>query len=158
MNTRSLILSTLIAGLVMALLSNIPVINFANCLLCMWVWLSGILAVFLYRRFEAAHPSLTNGQGAALGALAGVFGALIGAVVGAFFGMIFGASMASAISLLQSQAGLQESMGPYLDMLRGGAGFTLFGTLCNLVLYAAFGAIGGLIATALIWKTPQTTV
>ena len=155
MNTRALLFSALIAGAVMALLSNIPVLNFVNCILCGWVWLSGIFAVYLYRRFAAPNLNLSNGQGAAVGALAGVVGAIIGAVIGAIFSAIMGAGVSSALTLLQSQPGF-ENYAPYLNMVMGG-GFSLIGLGCNLILYALFGAIGGLIATALIWK-PQPAV
>jgi hypothetical protein len=156
MNTRALLLSALIAGLVMALLSNIPVLNFVNCILCGWVWLSGIFAVYLYRRFAAPNMNLSNGQGLAVGALAGVVGAIIGSIVGAIFSSILGAGMASAFSLLASQPGF-ESYAPYLRTMSGGGGFSLFTLGCDLVFYVIFGAIGGLIATALIWK-PQPAV
>ena len=86
MNTRSLILSALIAGAVLGTLGNLPVLNFFNCLLCLWVWLGGIFAVYLYNRYErnrtqVVEASATPGQGAGIGALAGVIGAAIGALV-----------------------------------------------------------------------------
>lgn len=146
MNTRAFIFSALIAGLVMALLSNIPVLNFLNCILCMWVWLSGILAVFIYRRMSAANPALSVGQGAGLGAVTGIFGGLIGALLGALFTGLW----ASSLGLLQNQQELQ----PLLNSLPN-AGFSFFWTLMNLALYTIFGAIGGSIATAAIWKEPR---
>jgi len=152
MNTRAFLLSALITGAIVALLGNIPIINFINCFLCAWVWGGGILAVFFYRRFEQANPLLSVGQGAGLGAVAGVIGALIGGVVSAFFNAIFGA--ANIASALSSLAQSSPELAQYLPYLIGTGGFW-FVTLCiNLALYAAFGAIGGVIATALIWKKP----
>jgi hypothetical protein len=155
MTTRAFLLSALITGAIVALLGNIPILNFVNCFLCAWVWGGGILAVFLYQRFEQANPLLSVGQGAGLGAVAGVVGALIGGVVSAIFNAIFGAlNITSALSSALSQS--SPEVAQYLPMLIGGGGFELV-TLCiNLFLYAAFGAIGGVIATALIWKKPTT--
>jgi hypothetical protein len=151
MNTRSFLLAALIGGAVMGFLGNIPILNFINCFLCAWVWLSGILAVYLYRRFELANPALSVGQGLALGAVAGVIGAIIGAIVGAIFG---GLGAAALVSAMRNMPGYDpSSMDTFTNLVAGG-GFSLFALTCNLVLYALFGAVGGLIGTALIWKAP----
>jgi len=151
MNTRSFLLAALIGGLIMGVLGNIPLLNLINCLLCAWVWLSGILAVYLYRRFEIANPALSVGQGLALGAVAGVIGAIIGSIVGAIFGGIGLAALSSAV---RSMPGYDpSSMDSFTNLIAGG-GFSLITLTCDLVLYALFGAIGGLIGTALIWKAP----
>ena len=47
MNTRSFVLSALIAGAAIGVLANLPVLNLINCFLCLWVWIGGLLAVFL---------------------------------------------------------------------------------------------------------------
>src|SRR5512136_699256 len=86
MNPRSLLLSALIAGVVLGVLGNLPLLNFINCFLCLWVWLGGIFAVYLYNRYERNRTQLdqasaTVGQGAGVGALAGVVGAFVGVLV-----------------------------------------------------------------------------
>src|SRR5512142_1911457 len=85
LNQRALLLSVGIAGVVMGLLSHIPVIACLNCLLFAWVWGGAIFAVYLYRNNTNRLP-LSNGQGAIIGALAGVVGAIVGGVVAAIFG------------------------------------------------------------------------
>ena len=80
MNTRSLFLSALIAGVVIGLLGNLPILNIINCFLCIWVWVGAFLAVMLYRRYEPG-VSLTTGQGAGIGALAGLVGACVGVLI-----------------------------------------------------------------------------
>jgi hypothetical protein len=152
MNTRAFTLSALIAGVVMALLGSLPLINFCNCFLCMWVWGSAILAVFLYRRFDSAGPALSVGQGAILGVAAGVIGGVIGAIIEAIFAS---STLAGTLELMRSQPSLQPFVDAYSGLIRGG-GFGFLGKLFNIVIYAAFGAIGGIIATALIWKAPQS--
>ena len=152
MNTRAFALSAVIAGVVMALLGNLPFINFCNCVLCMWVWGSSILAVFLYRQFNSAGPALSVSQGAILGVVTGVIGALIGALVEAVFAS---SSLAGAFEMMRSQEALRPAVDTYLQMIKGG-GYPIVGMLINLILYAGFGAVGGLIATALIWKAPTT--
>ena len=150
MNTRAFLLSALVGGLIMAVLSNFPLLNLLNCVLCAWVWLSGILAVFFYRRFNAANPALSVGQGLALGAVAGVIGAIIGSIVSAIFST---AGTAALLSYLKSVPGYSSDLDQFTN-LAGVGGFSFLCLAGNLVLYSLFGAIGGLIGTALIWKAP----
>jgi len=152
MNTRSFLLSAVIAGGLLGLFSNLPLLNFVNCVLCVWVWLGGILAVFLYRRFASDNPDLTVAQGAGLGALSGLFGTLAGAVV-------FLVTGALSMPLIESMASGLQVEGDLPFQTGGGFGgvFTaamLFMAL-NLVLYPIFGAVGGVIGAGLLWKKPQ---
>jgi hypothetical protein len=50
MNNRALLLSGVVGSLVMVVISNVPFLNLINCLLCAWVWLGGMAAVWFYRR------------------------------------------------------------------------------------------------------------
>jgi hypothetical protein len=149
MNTRSFLLATLIAGIVMGLLSDLPLINMGNCLCCLWVWASSILAVFLYRRFSKEAPGLSLGQAAGLGALTGLIGALLGTGVGA----LLSGGIASTISILQSQPALAEVLkNTPMDVLRSGD-FTLIGMIIDILVYALVGALGGVLSVTVIWKT-----
>ena len=154
MNTRSLFLSALIGGAVLGTLANLPVLNLFNCFLCLWVWLGGIFAVYLYNRYERnrtqmTEASATPGQGAGIGALAGVFGAVIGAVVYALTSFISNPIMYQIARALN------------IDMPSQGGGFlgVLLGTtiffFIDIVLYPLFGAIGGLLGAGVFWKKPQ---
>lgn len=161
MNMRAFTLSALIAGLVMGVLSNFPLVNVFNCILCMWVWLSAIFAVFLYRRFAPEAPFLSVGEGAGLGAAAGV----VGAVVGAFVSLIFNALFASAgfdpnamLQQLQAQGMQVPPEAMLVVQALAGTGSVIFSLFSNGLVSAIFGAIGGMIAAALIWKRPQEVV
>jgi hypothetical protein len=147
MNTRSLFLSAGIAGLIIGVLSGIPFVNIVNCLLCTWVWAGGILAVYLYQRNEPTALMVKPEQGALLGAIAGVIGAIVVTILGAIIG---GAGNAALISMIQDNPQLQEQFGDYLGQLAVQGGFSLLGLMCNSVIYAAFGAIGGLIGAAVL--------
>ena len=94
MNIKNLIISSLIGGIVIAAIANIPVLQLINCLLCIGYWAGAILAVWLYRRFEG---TLTLGQGVAVGALAGVWSGIINFIVG----LITAAGIATAFTALE---------------------------------------------------------
>jgi hypothetical protein len=154
MNSRAFFLSALISGLLMGLLANFPVLNFINCILCFWIWLGGIFAVFLYTRFARGEPVLSVGQGAGLGAIAGVIAAVFGSLVFVLSSAISMPMMASIARFLQIEGDIPTGQGGFGEII----GATLFFGCLNIVLYPLFGAIGGLIGSGLFWKKPQAIV
>jgi MFS family permease len=145
MNIKNLIISSLIGGIVIAALANIPVINLINCLLCIGYWAGAILAVWLYKKFEG---SLTLGQGVAVGALAGFWSGLINFILG----LISAAGIATLITTLNQilppdTLNLQPDYAGRLAIL-----FNLIGVFLNLIL----GTLGGLIGGAIFQTRPET--
>lgn len=152
MNTRYFLISALIAGVVIGLLGNLPLLNLVNCILCLWVWLGGILAVFLYRRFEKGQSVLTAGQGAGLGALAGLIGAFVGVVVYALTSFISMPLYANMARFFEIEGDLPfDTVSPSSVLA---STFIFF--LLDVVLYPLFGAISGFITASLLVKKPQT--
>jgi hypothetical protein len=152
MNTRSFILAGLISGVVIGLLGNLPLLNLINCILCLWVWLGGIFAVWLYRRYEP-NQAVTAGQGAGLGAVSGLVGAVVGSVVFALTSAISMPMMNTIAQVLQIEGTESLNTGGFPVMLMTTGVFFCI----NLVLYPLFGAVGGLIAGS-IWKTAKAPV
>lgn len=143
MNTRAFWLSTLIAGVAIAIFGNLPVLNLINCALCVWVWLGGALSVVLYRRFQGSNPVVSAGQGAGLGALSGLIGAVLG--VGVFF-------LTSALSVPMFNAlarALQvEDEFFFQNGLLENVGSAFIFLIIDAILYPLFGALGAMIAAA----------
>ena len=148
MNTRSFVLSTLIAGVVIGFLGNLPLLNLINCFLCIWVWLGGVLSVFLYRRFQHGEEGLTAAQGAGLGAVSGLIGAFVGVVVYVLTSYITMPLFANLARALQIEGDLSFlSVNPSSII-----GSALFFFVLDVVLYSLFGALSGLITANLIGK------
>jgi len=145
MNTRPFVLTVLIAGTVIGVLANLPILNLINCALCIWVWLGGSLAVLIYRRFQGGQPGLTAGQGAGLGALAGLVGAFVGAVV-------FLATSPLSIPIFNGLARSFQIEGelPFRSNTPWDLVSTAFMFLViDAVLYPVFGALSGMITANL---------
>jgi hypothetical protein len=126
----------LLGGLIVGLLSAIPVVNYCCCI---WGIGGGGLASFLY--IKESPAKIGPGDGAMLGALAGVVGAVIYIIVGvpiAYF--ISGAAMEDAFA----RANIHLPFTGFLLFLVSG----LMGGLCLLVL----AVIGGLIAVPIFEK------
>jgi hypothetical protein len=146
MNSRSFLLSTLIAGLLIGIFGNLPLLNLINCFLCLWVWIGGILAVVFYRQFQQGRADLTVAQGAGLGALAGLIGAVVGAVV-------FAVTSRLSFPIFDALSRFFEFGS---DFALPGAGFweivttTLVFLVIDGILYPIFGALGGMIGASIL--------
>ena len=147
MNNRALLLAGVVGGLVMVVLSSVPVLNLINCLLCAGIWLGGMAAVWFYRR--QTGQLLTAGQGAIIGVVAGIIGAVVGAIVSS----VFGADAMQAVMDADPTGQTRSVLGGFV----GGAGSFLLSLVINIILYPLFGAIGGAIYAALMGR-PRSKV
>jgi len=73
-NTKNYLVSSLLAGAIMALLSAIPYVSSLNFCCCLWVLVGGFWAAYL---FWSAARSITVIQGVVVGMLAGTWAAPI---------------------------------------------------------------------------------
>ncbi len=151
MNIRSLLLASGIAGLFIGALSDLPFISLGNCVLCMWVWGGGILAVYMYRVFETGQPNPTTGNAIAIGALAGMVGAIVGTIISALFSGVGSAVVYKWLETIPEFAEQMQGL-PVPGLQTGNVSIT--DVVCNIVLYPSFGAVGGWLAS-LIWKAPK---
>ena len=150
MNTRALLISAGIAGVLAAVLSSIPIISMVNCLLCGWIWGAGILAVYLYRRNAGMAPVSTS-TGLIIGLLVGI----ISAILSSLFAMALGGASAAAALTPEQMAQLEEQLGESARVLTDPAAMGAASFFINLVVQPIFGAIGGLIGSA-IFKNRAT--
>jgi hypothetical protein len=158
MNEERMLKPALIGGVLLGILSSLPIINLFNCVCCAWVIGGGALAAYLYVK-DSPVP-VTLGRGVALGLAAG----LIGTIVSALFSI--------PLYLLMNRAGMGvvEQIRQALDQIsnvppetremfrtlsaRGSMDvfFFLFGLLFMLVVYCLFAMLGGAIGVALFEK------
>jgi hypothetical protein len=150
----SLITPSLVGGAAAGVLSGIPVFQ---CLCCLWIIGGAVLSTYLLAR-QTPSP-VTPGDGALVGAFAGVFAAGASAVVSLPFTRIQLAFLKKFFERFQEYipAGSRpEGLDRLLNIeVRG---FSLPAFLFNLVilslLFAAFGALGGVIGASLFGKKP----
>jgi hypothetical protein len=144
-NTRILLVTSLIGGLVSVVLSNVPVLNLVNCLVCAGFWLGPLLAVWLYRRQTA---DVSFGQAVGIGTLAGVWHGLFGFVLSL-------AGLAGGQAFLQSYARLiPGDVGTDQALASVGA---MAITLAGVVVSILFGAVGGAVGGAILKTTPPAS-
>ena len=69
----------LFGGLLIGVLSALPLVNVGNCCCCLWVVAGGMLAVHL--RQQSSPFAITSAEGAYVGFLAGLFGGVLGVLL-----------------------------------------------------------------------------
>jgi hypothetical protein len=147
MNTKNLLIASLIGAVITTAFANIPVINLLNCLLCIPFWGGPLFASWYYKRqsgFTAMNQSI--GVGALTGLFAGVFGFIL-----SFAGMAGASGLANQINQFLPPGSMTPDTkaalaGPMAIL------FNLAGVLTNII----FGVIGGFIGGALFKDKPAT--
>jgi hypothetical protein len=144
-NTKNLLIASLLGGLASTILSNVPLLNFVNCLLCAGFWAGPLLAVWLYKRQTG---QISFGQAVAVGTVAGIWAGVFGLIL-SLVGMAGAQALFNSYArYLPPDANLQADLpGP------GSIIFNLIGVVFNI----AFGAIGGLIGGAIFKTKPTAT-
>ena len=145
MNTKNLLIASLIGAVVTAFFANVPVLNLVNCLACLPLWGGPLLATWFYKR-QTGTMSMSHAIG--VGVVAGVFAGMLGLV----FGLIGMAGTSGLISQL-NQYLPADSVPPAL--ISGGAALAI--SLMGLLTSIIFGLIGGLLGGSFFGdKTPVT--
>ncbi len=139
MNTKNLLLYGLVGGVITLALTNIPVINLVNFLICAGFWIGPLFAVWLYKRQTG---SISRKEGIWVGVASGIISGVIGFVL-SFVGV-------AGLSGLINQLNLVGSSSESIDI--GGVGgvianmvFTCFGIVFDIVVGAIAGWIGSII-------------
>ena len=145
----------LLGGLVLGVLSSLPVVNVANCC-CIWLVTGGVLAAWV---MQQNHPApIQLGDGALAGLLAGVFGAVVWLVLYVPMHLLTGNMQARMMErVLQNAGDLPPNVREALENAQSGG--SLFfsiavGFLFMLVAGAIFATLGGLLGAAFFKKTP----
>jgi len=145
----------LIGGLVMGVLSALPLFNFCCCL---WVVAGGVVAAYLLQQRDPAP--ITPGDGALVGLLAGLAGAFIQVALSIPVGLLVGPMERAIANRVLEMAG---SIPPgWRDLLEGAQQtqhspflFAL-GQAVILMIWLAVGSIfstlGGLLGAAIFQK------
>jgi hypothetical protein len=145
--------------LVIGLLSGLPVIQLGNCFCCLWVITGAAFAAYLFSRETTI--SLKAGDGAIVGMFSGIIGAVISSIINLPFRTLNQKIVARFLEKLPEYGGeFPQDMNLWL---KRGAEFSLplfmLGLVISVIIYALFGALGGIIGISLFGKkkiSPET--
>lgn len=137
----------LICGIAVGVLTAVPLVN---CLCCLWIIGGAMLAVYLFTK-GSPNP-LTPGDGAVLGILTGI----VAAVADSVFSLPFETINREFVERFMDQFSqfveeMPAGWEKWIETRAGGMSPAWFflGLLASAVIYAAFGALGGVIGASI---------
>jgi hypothetical protein len=150
----------LIGGLVMGVLTALPLIAIGNVCCCLWVVSGGLVAAYVFQQNQAAP--ITPGDGALVGLLAGLIGAVVYSVVSIPISLIVGPMERAVMQRLIEMIGpmppeIQDALERYGRGEQSGVLLILsrvFALIFWLFIGAIFSTLGGLLGAAVFRKPP----
>jgi hypothetical protein len=147
----------IIGGVVLGLLSIIPIVNLGNVCCCLWAILGGVLATYLY--VKASPVPASPGDGAILGAIAGAVGGLMAIVLGVPINIVAGGiTRALFIRLMEGFNPSQAEM----MRIQMEAGVSILREIVNGIILAVclviFSTVGGLLGVPIFEKRKREIV
>lgn len=139
-------------GLLIGVLSALPIVAAGNFCCCLWVLSGGALAAYLLQQNQPS--TLTPGDGAVVGLMAGVVGAVVKTIIAIPFALLVGPMQVQALQRVLDNPDVPPELRNVLVMM-GSGGLTIVGIIVglmvSLVLYTIFGMLGGMLG-ALFFK------
>jgi hypothetical protein len=141
-------------GLLIGVLSALPIVSAGNCCCCLWVVAGGMLAVYL--RQQNSPFAVTSAEGALVGLLAGVIGAVVGMIISIPIDAMMGPFTRQLIErVINSQPDIPAETRDMLERAssggRGAIGVALK-FIFMLITGTIFGMLGGLLGVAVFKK------
>jgi hypothetical protein len=141
-------------GLVIGVLSALPIVNMGNCCCCLWVIAGGMLAVYL--RQQNSSFAVTSAEGALVGLLAGLIGGVAGALLSVPVEMMMGPFQRQIFErIIASRPDIPAETRDMIERASAGAvGVAAFALklVFSVVTGAIFGMLGGLLGVAVFKK------
>lgn len=137
-------------GLVIGVVTGVPLLNLINCFCCVGVIAGGMLSVYLYRSSLKEDQFMTMSDGVAVGLLAGLVGAFSGAILNGIFGAMSRDIMEFASRYIDNEV-IDEIL-YNITTAQVAKGFFLVNILGNLLIDCVFGLVGGMIGFAVYGK------
>ena len=137
----------LMGGLVLGVLSALPLVSLGNCCCCAWLVTGGVVAAYLLQS-NTPQP-IALGDGALVGLLAGLFGAVVNLIVSVPMNILTGPFQQRLFQrIAESQPDLPDNVRQMVDNMGIGT-VSIVGTIMAffmmLVLGAVFSSLGGLL-------------
>ena len=136
------------AGLLAGAASALPGIQMVNCFCCGWAWIAGAIAVGLAGR--AVPGAMTEHRGVRLGARAGLYAGLVMGTLELIGDLLLGSTEVHRDTMgtylpEQVPEAVRQSLQDALSSTYAGVTLTMVSTLMAMIVFALFGALGGLV-------------
>jgi hypothetical protein len=163
MNDQGMLKPALIGGVLLGILSSIPIISAFNCFCCAWVIGGGVLAAYLY--VKASPLPVTLGRGAILGLVTGVIGTIANGLLSIPLYFLMNRSGAGYIDQMRQifnqipdiPPESRRALDSILAQEHAGLLFLISGLFFTLIIYCLFAMLGGTIGIAIFEKRKPGT-
>ena len=153
MTNASLTQPAFIGGLVLGVLSALPIISAGNLCCCLWVVSGGALAAYLLQQNQSTP--ITPGDGAIVGLLSGVIGAFVYLVISIpITAMVAPMEREMLQRFIENAGEMPPEFRDFLGRRMMGPLRLMFGFILMLVLGSVFATIGGLLGAVVFKKSP----
>ena len=143
----------LLGGLLIGVLSALPIVNAGNCCCCLWVVTGGALAAYL--RQQNLPTQITAAEGAFVGLLAGLVGGVATTILSIPLEMVAGPFQRQIMErILSANPDFPPEVRDAIEQASTGGGMIALKLVTNIVTGLIFGLLGGLLGTAIFKKTP----
>jgi uncharacterized membrane protein len=151
----SLTQPALFGGLVMGVLSALPIISAGNLCCCLWVISGGVVAAYLLQQNQT--PSITPADGALVGLLAGVAGAFVYLFLSIPITFLIAPVQRQIMArIVENAGGMPPQFREFMrSRLRTGVSIIL-GFALMLVVGVIFSTLGGLVG-AVVFRKPSSS-
>lgn len=142
----------LIGGLVLGVLSALPIISAGNLCCCLWLVSGGVIAAYVLQQNETAP--ITYGDGALIGLLAGLCGAFVYLILSIPITFLVAPMQRELLQhLLERTNGMPPELRDYVGSYISGTLGIALNFIFMLVMGAIFATLGGLLG-AVIFRKP----
>jgi hypothetical protein len=141
----------LVGGLVVGVLSALPIISAGNLCCCAWVVSGGIVAAYVLQQNQPTPIAVVDG--ALAGLLAGAVGAGVYLVLSVPITLIVSPMQRQVLERLSEAGDLPPAFRTYASSYVGGLVGIIVGFCAMLVAGAIFSTLGGIIGAA-IFRRP----
>jgi uncharacterized membrane protein YeaQ/YmgE (transglycosylase-associated protein family) len=138
-------------GVLIGVLSALPLVSAGNCCCCLWVLVGGGLAAYL--RQQNSPYQITASEGAIVGLMAGLIGAVIGSVLAIPFQYMAGPMQQQMMErIVNENPDITPELRVWLERATNASGLWIIGFLFAICAYSVFGVLGGLLGVAIFKK------
>jgi hypothetical protein len=145
----------LIGGLVMGVLSALPIISAGNICCCLWVVSGGIVAAYVLQQNQPT--AITIGDGALVGLLAGITGAFVSLLLSIPIQLIVAPMQRQVLERLIDAGDMPPEFREYAAAYVGGITGILISFITTLFAGLVFSTLGGVIGAAIFRRPPDTS-
>ena len=141
----------LVGGLIVGVLSALPIVSAVNLCCCLWVVSGGAAAAYLLQQNRVTP--LTAGDGAVVGLLAGLVGAFVYLAVSIPITILI-APMERALMqrVLENSGTMPPGFREYMGTYVGGGVRIALGFIFMLTVGSVFSTLGGLLGAVIFGK------